>query len=116
MSLSASTLQELALGEAVPKSTVGLVKAPQLADHLATNKQVADLAVYVSAVAELDDQDAQRPILNVANHAKIPYSITPQATQWAGESFPRTARVSPAGNPFIQEIKNTFGRLLVELA
>jgi hypothetical protein len=44
--------------EIFPRPTVGKVGAPVVVDHQAIKKKVTGLAVHVSAVGELHDQDA----------------------------------------------------------
>ena len=45
--------------------------------------------VYLVAAADPHHQNTQSIVLNVADHAAIPYPIPPQLTQWAGQCLAR---------------------------
>ncbi len=70
---------------------------------------------HVAATAP-HDQDTQSTVLNGADHAAIPYPMTPQLTQWTGQRLAQEPRVLQSGNQLVQVIDNASSHLRVELA
>lgn len=75
-----------------------------------------DLAIHLAPIAKLQHKDAQRAILDLANHPEVAHPVAPQPTQWAGERLPGTAWIFAQGDPLIHEVEDAPGGLLVELA
>ena len=73
------------------------------------------LPVHLVAATDPHHQDTQHIVLNIANHAAIPYPIPPQLTQWAGQCLAPTPWVLHPRNPLVHVIDNASSHLLVEL-
>ena len=74
------------------------------------------LPVHLVAATDPHHQDPQNVVLNVADHTAIPYPITPQLAQWAGQCVAQGPWVIQSRNPLVHEKDNASRRLLVELA
>lgn len=74
------------------------------------------LSVYLAPVADLHHEDAQRTILDVANHPAITYPVTPEASERASRRLAGTARIFQFGSSLVHEIDDATRRLPVQLA
>lgn len=74
------------------------------------------LSVYLAAVADLHNEDAQRAVLDAADNAVISYAVLPEVTQLgAFKGFAYAARIVQHGHSLAQESSDAFGKLLVQL-
>ena len=80
------------------------------------HRHEALLPIHLVAATDPHHQDTQSIALNVADHAAMPYPITPQLTQRAGECLAQLPWILQSRDPLVHVIDNASCHLLVELA
>lgn len=69
-----------------------------------------------TAVADPHDENAQHPVLNLADHSAAPDPVTPQALQRAGQHGAQNAGIIEPRDPRVHVVDDAPGRLPVELS
>lgn len=89
--------------------------APDLGRFLGCDKQFKS-AVNLTAIANLQNQDAHHTILDVGNDSVVAHAVLPKLSQLGAlECFANTARVIKLRNALTQERHDALGYGLIKL-
>lgn len=67
-------------------------------------------------IANLQNQNRQQLVLNIANDAIIAYAIAPKVAQSSLQRFAQGARIVATSHALVQKIENSPGRGLVDFS
>ena len=71
-------------------------------------------AINVASIADLDDEYAQRIVLDIADDAVVAHAVAPQTSKWPSQRFTHGSRVSRLNATLAQISGDPFGGRVVE--
>ena len=73
-------------------------------------------AIHVAPIANLENENDQSPVLNVADHPVVTHPVSPTSTELARECVSQSARIIRPSDPLVHEVEDAPRSLALRLS